>query len=192
MEGNSKKAAPLAWVAIMAITTVAAGLCCAFLLWLQGTDGGLSPSFWAGIGLVCSGAVWFAAGLWGLFAYRAYLLTLVAPSLVLGSLGLLITGGVPKVAWWISRDAFAEAGVTCPASGSASWIGVYRIRRVEGWTDTRGHDGCLFYTDGGFLDRVGFAYLPNGAPSSDRPPSSDRIEYTPFEGNWYRFVEPFD
>ncbi|MEV2223943.1 hypothetical protein AB0E01_29255 [Nocardia vinacea] len=186
MEGNSKKAAPKVWAAIMGVTTAAAGLCCAFLLWIQGADGGLPYLLLAGIGLVCVGAIWFAAGIWGLIAYRTYLLTLLAPVLVLGAFALLLTGVMPKLSWWISRDAFTEVGTACAATSSDRWIGVYHIRHIGKYDG-----GCLFYTDGGLLDSVGFAYMPDGVPAAAHPGYA-RIEYTPFEGAWYRFSEPFD
>jgi hypothetical protein len=41
--------------------------------------------------------------------------------------------------------------------------------------------------DGGFLDAVGFVYLPEGLPAD--PPTDTSITYAQLRGPWYTFVE---
>ena len=62
---------------------------------------------------------------------------------------------------------------------------VYRdkaIRKVVAISDS----GCLFYTDGGFLDEVGIVYLPGGPTDAFRA-QFESIELSHVSGDWYRF-----
>ena len=64
-----------------------------------------------------------------------------------------------------------------------SRIGSYRIRSCR----TIGSDTYFNARDGGFLDSVGFVYLPEGEP--DRSADDTSITYAQLRGPWYSFVE---
>lgn len=64
-----------------------------------------------------------------------------------------------------------------------SWIGTYRI----GSCRTIGSAMYFRERDGGFLDAVGFAYLPDGPP--DDPPTEHSIIYGQLRGPWYWYNE---
>lgn len=76
------------------------------------------------------------------------------------------------------RVAAGDHAELCPA-----WIGTYRIGNCR----TVGTDTYFTERDGGFLNGVGFAYLPEGPPSD--PPTVSSITYGQLRGSWYWYVE---
>ena len=61
--------------------------------------------------------------------------------------------------------------------------GTYRILSCR----TIGSDTYFRERDGGFLDAVGFVYLPEGVPADPRTDAS--LTYAQLRGPWYTFVE---
>jgi hypothetical protein len=69
----------------------------------------------------------------------------------------------------------AGAGAACPER-----ISTYRVSHCQ-----TGSSITRFYTEGGFLDSVGFAYAPDGVPA---PTGGDgSVSYEPMTGPWYTF-----
>ncbi|NGP09345.1 hypothetical protein G6038_28525 [Rhodococcus sp. 14C212] len=136
--------------------------------------------------LVVLGAVWVGLGLIGWFRYRALRASAVAPVLVVLTVVLVALSVPSRVAFAVSRNALAAEARRCPQSWTDQRIGVYRIwqiRPVEG--------GCLFFIEGGLIDSIGLAYLPDGAPHLGDPRRDGEIGYRPYSGPWYRFVQRF-
>ena len=76
------------------------------------------------------------------------------------------------------RIAAGEGAEPCP-----SWIGTYRV----GSCRTVGSAMYFRERDGGFLNAVGFAYLPDGPP--ENPPTAGSITYGQLRGPWYWYIE---
>ncbi|WP_194814360.1 hypothetical protein [Nocardia sp. XZ_19_385] len=182
--GNTRtRRSPKWWLVATNAVTVLVTLCYAVLLWNTGTEGEFFVGLFGLLALLGLGVVWIIITIIGLLAYRTFLASLITPLIVLTGMGLAWAEIPQKLAWWASRDALGRAASTCDEHGDSGRIGVYTITRVQ-----RTPDGCLFYTDGGFLNRVGFAHLPGGAPAT--PPAV--MQYTSLGGPWYRFMEPWD
>jgi hypothetical protein len=81
------------------------------------------------------------------------------------------------------EDVVAARGEVGPDAPCPSRIGTYRISACR----TIGSDTYFTERDGGFLDSVGFVYLPEGPPAD--PPTSTSITYSQLRGPWYWFVE---
>lgn len=76
------------------------------------------------------------------------------------------------------RAAGGDNADRCPAR-----IGSYRITNCR----TVGTGTYFTERDGGFLNGVGFAYLPGGPPSGS--PMGGSITYSQLRGSWYWYVE---
>ncbi len=88
----------------------------------------------------------------------------------------------------MSKNRLTAVARECPKTFDDRRIGgvyrVWQIRPVDG--------GCLFYIEGGLIDSIGLAHLPNGAPYLGEPPRHDGdIGYREYHGDWYRFVQRF-
>ena len=137
-------------------------------------------------GLIGLAAVaWLAAGILGLAARQFDVFLVLPPILLAGALVAAWLDLPLQIRFAATRPAFekavaarGEAGsVACPAR-----IGSYRVFRcVTDRTITR------FYTDGGFLNPVGFGYAPTGVPAPSGGDGS--VSYRPPSGSWYTFTE---
>ncbi len=126
----------------------------------------------------------------------------LVPAVIIG-LALLVGGfavpatGLPLPARFVLHRAdFDRAVAVAPdqPAGCPDWIGSYRISRcaVVG-------TGYLYYeADGGFLNGVGFGYLPDGPAAAQRPAMNDPtadglppLTYRPLTGPWYTFSDPW-
>lgn len=108
--------------------------------------------------------------------------------LVVGGAGFAARIELPLLARFaLSRPAFdqviADRGEAGPGASCPRRIGSYRILSCR----TLGSDTYFRARDGGFLDSVGFVYLPEGVPVD--PPSGTSITYAQLRGPWYSFVE---
>lgn len=108
--------------------------------------------------------------------------------LVIGGAGVAARIELPLLARFAaSRPAFdqviADRGEAGPGAPCPSRIGTYRILSCR----TIGSDTYFRARDGGFLDSVGFVYLPEGVPVD--PPTDTSITYGQLRGPWYTFVE---
>ncbi|WP_327151412.1 hypothetical protein [Nocardia sp. NBC_01329] len=166
------------------ITTVAVAalveFCCAALVWFVASDG------WAGYPLILtsvllvSAVLWAICALFGLVRYRAHLLSAVAPLLVAVTVAVVYSGAAERSGWQLSKGSLEAAAVECAERSGPDRIGLYTVELIE--SDGR---ECRFYTDGGLIDRVGFAYLPDGPPPEHQ---SSGTTYRQYDGSWYRLV----
>lgn len=110
----------------------------------------------------------------------------VAPAIVLATVGLAFSGAPRLARFALSEPALAEfaAELLEPASGASPgerrgvWLGAIRVRRAFV------RDGCahLVTASVGVLadSPAGLAYCPNGPPVA-------RFPYEPVSGQWYRW-----
>lgn len=106
----------------------------------------------------------------------------------IGGAGIAARIELPLLARFaLARSAFdqviADRGEAGPDAPCPLWIGSYRIRSCR----TIGSDTYFHARNGGFLDSVGFVYLPEGEPVD--PPSDTSITYVQLRGPWYSYVE---
>lgn len=83
------------------------------------------------------------------------------------------------------EDVIAARGEAGPGAPCPAWIGSYRISECS--TTTRTSITRFYDRDGGFIDRVGFAYVPDGVLAA--LPKERPVSYQPLGGPWYTFVE---
>lgn len=167
----------------MGLLTALLVLCCLVLFWQLAAEGALPIKviLWLAIGVL--GVVALLFGLLGVFRYRAFFYSVVAP-LVIVVFGALVWYDVPEsTGWKLSRDILQDQAVDCVNPGHRTRLGVYTITFI-----TRRDGGCLFYTQGEESNSKGFAYFPDAEPPYIGTPAAG-IGYEPFHGNWYRFSE---
>ena len=153
-------------------------------------DGSLVAGLVAVVLVGLTGLAWFILAITEL-AWRRIPLAVtltVVPLLVIGGAGFAARIELPLLARFaVSRSAFdqviADRGEVGPGAPCPSRIGSYRIRSCR----TIGSDTYFTERDGGFLNSVGFVYLPEGAPTG--PPTTTSITYAQLRGPWYTFVE---
>ncbi|MGW1737175.1 hypothetical protein ACWCPQ_00035 [Nocardia sp. NPDC001965] len=168
------------WLVGTVVLAVLVEFCCAVMIWFVASDG------WAGYPLIASGVLlvlgvlWSIWALFGLIRYRAHPLSAVAPLLAAVAVGLVYSGAAERSGWQLSKGALAAAAVDCADSSEPARIGLYLVERVH-----RYGAECRFYTDGGLIDQVGFAYLPEGPPPERR---ASETTYRRYDGSWYRFT----
>ncbi|GAA3158806.1 hypothetical protein GCM10020255_040840 [Rhodococcus baikonurensis] len=90
------------------------------------------------------------------------------------------------VAFALSKDSLEAVAADCQKSLENQTIGVYRVLQV--WPVG---NGCRFHIEGGLIDSIGLAYLPDGAPYLGKPRHDGDIGYQEFDGDWYSFVQRF-
>lgn len=153
-------------------------------------DGGLVAALVAVVLVGLTGLAWFVLAITELAGRRIPLAVTMAvvPLLVIGGAGVAARIELPLLARFaLARPAFdqviADRGEAGPGAPCPSRIGSYRIRTCR----TIGSDTYLTERDGGFLNSVGFVYLPEGVPTD--PPTSTSITYAQLRGPWYTFVE---
>ncbi|MFI9508452.1 hypothetical protein [Nocardia sp. NPDC052566] len=169
------------WMRLIALVVLVVGL---VLLWQVGAEGSFPTVvlLWVGLAVVVLVAVLF--GLFGILRYRAYVSALVVPLLV-GILAALVWFDIPRtVGWQLSRGILEDQAVACDNPGRHTRLGVYTITFID-----RRDGGCLFYTQAGEDDSVGFGYFPDAPPPRLGPAPSQGIGYEPFHGRWYRFTD---
>jgi hypothetical protein len=136
-------------------------------------------AFWA---FAVIGIAWLVFAVVGWLRYRTVRRSLIAPVLVVTT-AVLVVFSVPfQVGFALSKNRLTELAATCQPSGADNRAGVYAIRQVVAISDS----GCLFYTDGGFLDEVGVVYVPGGDTDAIRA-QFESIELSHVSGDWYRF-----
>lgn len=175
------------WWTIATIATAAlAAVFCAILLAVHAEWLDLLGWLAAYVGLLLAGGLWLAFAIVGAVRYRSWRLTLIAPIIVVVTTVLAFFEVPGRAVFAVSRGALTDAAQEC-AEGGKSWHGAVRVDRTR-----RLDDGtCLFYTPGGFIDSVGWAYVPDavGVPVSD--PNDGGISYAHVTGDWYRFTWHF-
>lgn len=122
-------------------------------------------------------------------AVRRFAPVLVVPPVLLGLVvGLGLTDLPLQARFAAARPAFeeavaarGEAGLDAPCPER---VGTYRIARcISVGSITH------FYTDGGFLDAVGFAYAPDGVPADSYREGA--MSYDLLRTPWYTFSQAF-
>lgn len=136
--------------------------------------------------LLILGAVWLVLGLIGWFKFRALRATTIAPTLVFATAVLVMLSVPSTVAFAVSKNSMAAASAECAKSSDDRRIGMYQVWQVQPVDG-----GCLFYIEGGLIDSIGLAYLPDGAPYLGKPRHDGDIGYEQYSGDWYRFVQRF-
>lgn len=136
-------------------------------------------AFWA---FVVIGIAWLIIAVVGWLRYRTVRRSLIAPVLVVMT-AVLVVFSVPfHVGFAVSKNRLTDLAATCQPAVADNRAGVYAIRQVVAISDS----GCLFYTDGGFMDEVGVVYLPGGPTDAFRA-QFESIELSHVSGDWYRF-----
>lgn len=175
------------WTALSVVTAFLVGLTCCVIVLTFVPPVVIFPWFaLASTILLILGAVWLVLGLVGWFSFRALRTTTIAPALVLTTAVLVMLSVPSTVAFAVSKGSLAAASGQCEQSFDDRWMGMYRVWRVQPVDG-----GCLFYIEGGLIDSIGLAYLPDGAPYLGVPRHDGDIGYTQYSGDWYRFVERF-
>ncbi|MGW5381711.1 hypothetical protein [Nocardia sp. NPDC003963] len=175
------------WTVTTVVLAVAVEICCAAMVWFVASDGDFGYLALTICALLALAVLWSIFALFGAIRYRAYLLSAVAPALVLVAFTAVYSDTAERVGWLVSKGSLEAAARECAPSSEPHRIGVYtieRIRPAEGGADRAGTE-CRFHTGGGFMNEVGFAYLPDGPPPDH---SSSETTYRPYDGSWYRFV----
>ncbi|GAB2655526.1 hypothetical protein GCM10027088_37090 [Nocardia goodfellowii] len=182
--GGERIRTPRWFVGTMGLLTLVVAALCLALCWVLAAQGTFVAKALLWAALVGFGLVSAALGLIGLIRYHAIQLCLAAP-LFIGALAALVWYEIPERAGWeITRGILEDQAVDCVNPGERTRLGVYLVRFVE-----RRDGGCLFYIDGGDLDRSGFAYFPDNPPPVLGRPPGPGIGYEDFDGDWYRFTE---
>ncbi len=101
--------------------------------------------------LIIVGVVWLAAVVFGSIRYGWRGVTLVAPVIVLVTVGLAAAELPGRFGWWVSKDDLQRAAVACadPADAAdvrSQRIGVYRVHSVQ----RVGDRGCRFTVEAGW------------------------------------------
>lgn len=175
------------WTVTTVALAVVVAVCCAAVVWFVASDGGVVDLLLLTGVLLGLAVLWAICALFGAIRYRAYLLSALAPVMVAVTVVVVYSGAAEQVGWQVSKGSLAAVAAECARRSEPHRIGVYTIERVsrEGAGPGRAGTECRFYTNGGFLDSVGFAYLPEGPPP-DHPASE--TTYRQYDGSWYRFV----
>jgi len=169
------------------VTVVLVGIVCCVIVWTFVPPVVVFPWFALASALLLGlGVVWSVLGLIGWFGFRSLRITTIAPAVVLVTAALVMLSVPSTVAFAVSKPSLVAASAQCVQSWNDHWIGVYRVWRVQPVDG-----GCLFYIEGGLIDSIGLAYLPDGAPHLGKPRRDGDIGYEHYNGDWYRFVQRF-
>ncbi|MEV0298445.1 hypothetical protein [Nocardia sp. NPDC050710] len=177
--GGTVRRVSRGWIAWAAVTAGLVALDCAALVWQQASDGDGIATLALLAGAAGCGVMWFVVMLVGAIKYRAFVLSAIAPVLVVGTVLMLWSGVAERAGWRISKGGLEREAVACVESGGPHRVGIYTVSRVR-----RADGGCLFETSEDLLSQVGFAYLPNGAPAAQHEYD---YNYRPYDGPWYRY-----
>ena len=174
--------------------TVVVGSCLAAgtILWAGSyPSGALMPELAAVLLAGITSVLWLVFLVAGLRARRFRLLGMITAVGVVVLVGSAFAARIelPLLARFaIVRPAFDRIVAERAAVGTGqkpcpAWIGTYRISAC--WT--YGTGTYFSERDGGFLNGVGFAYLPDGPP--DGSPVGGSITYSQLRGSWYWYIQ---
>ncbi|MEV6769443.1 hypothetical protein AB0N05_12540 [Nocardia sp. NPDC051030] len=177
---SSPTRGPIAGSRILTAIAVLTTLPCGVLLWYSMSAGDFELFFLAGLGLAICGIAWLITTIvLGARGGNPRLpLVFLTPLIVLITLGLYLTDVPAAVGWKLSKSSLDSAAATCTRTGR---IGVYTITSTS-----RRNNACFLYTDGGWINSIGFAHYP-----TDPPPPSPYYHYEHLDGPWYQFTERF-
>lgn len=174
------------WTVLVGITALLVACACGVALWSAVPLASYVYFALAMAALAALGAVWLILSLIGWFKFRAVRWSFIAPALVLVTCALVALSVPSRVAFMASKDSLAAEAQECLTSSTDRRIGAYQVRRVEAVDD-----GCLFFIEGGLINSIGLAYLPDGAPYLGDPRHDGDIGYQELHGDWYTFVQAF-
>jgi hypothetical protein len=181
---RTRSGAPRWFVIWMGFITCVIAVLCAALCWELAALGDVFTKVLLWVGLSVVSVVALVFGMIGLIRYHTIQNSLAAP-LMVTALAALVWFEMPQDAGWqVSRGILEDQSINCVNPGHHTLLGVYSITFI-----TPRDGGCLFYAEGTSENSEGFAYFPADPPPSIGPPSGRGIEYQPFHGRWYRFVD---
>lgn len=171
------------WTGASAITSVLVALGCGLVLWAftPPSPNGLFLTLAVCL-LTVSGVMWLILALTG----QSSRWSVVAPVLVLLTVGAVALSLPRTVAFAVSEHALTETVSQCRSASGGQRIGVYTVVAIRPLGT-----GCLVFVDSGLGDSIGFGYLPDGPPAPGRPQYDEAIEFYDFNGDWYRFEQDF-
>ncbi|WP_327140023.1 hypothetical protein [Nocardia sp. NBC_01327] len=173
----------LGWVFAMVATLLLIAVCCLGLLWAFATrSDALTALLYAGGGLLVLGVIWLMLALIGGIAYRTYLLSVLAPALIVLTAVLLVLQIPQDLGWRMSRPALEKAAAACADTRSDTRIGLYTFDYIR-----KTPEGCTFSLAGSGLGPDGFAYIPSGAAPELPATALVGDRYTPLGGPWFTF-----
>lgn len=178
---------PAWWYWLVLAVTAAAAVACLVILWACIPPTVMYAPFVLTLsGLALLGLAWLVLAIVGWVKFRAWKLSTIAAVVVVLT-GLLVMASVPsRAAFAVSQEMLGDLATECTRSLEHRRVGAYALRYVEPIDG-----GCLIHVEGGFLDSVGFAHLPDRKPDTGDLRRDDGIEYTELRGDWYTFVEHF-
>ena len=157
---------------------------------------GSYPSGGLVAGLVAAGLLLITGVVWLVFLVRELIKRRFAPVALTTAVVLVLVAGAAFASrielplltrFAVVRPAFdrvvAERATGDNADHCPAWIGSYRITNCR----TVGTGAYFTERDGGFLNSVGFAYLPDGPPSGS--PMGGSITYSQLRGPWYCYIQ---
>ena len=175
------------WTALTGVTAVLVTLTCGVILWSFIPPVVYFPIFaLASAMLLGLGGIWLILGLIGWVKHRSWRPSALAPAAVLLTVASVMLSVPSQVAFTMSKKSLADAARECSESFADRRIGAYQVRRIQPVDN-----GCLFFIEGGLIDSIGLAYLPDGAPYLGEPRHDGDIGYEEYAGDWYRFVQRF-
>ncbi len=162
------------------------------ILWAGGyPSGGLVAGLVAAGLLLITGVVWLVFVVRELIKRRfavvalttAVVLALIAVAAFASRIELPLLARFAIVRPAFDRVVAERAAAGGDAGPCPAWIGTYRINGC--WTS--GTSTYFSERDGGFLNSVGFAYLPDGPPFGS--PMGGSIAYSQLRGPWYWYIQ---
>ncbi|MFZ2529216.1 MAG: hypothetical protein WAX14_16425 [Rhodococcus sp. (in: high G+C Gram-positive bacteria)] len=140
----------------------------------------------AGVALIVVGIAWVVLAGIQTFRYHWDRRILVAP-LVVTVTALVLTSGIPRtVGWAMTAGSLRAHAERCTDSDQPRQIGVYSVAQTRALPA-----GCVFLLDGGFLNTIGVAHLPDGPTSLGEDDVRGATAWTAIDNGWYRFILPF-
>lgn len=155
------------------------------LLW-AGTEPVLdvAPALVALALLLALAVVWAVRLVLALTARRRGLGRFALAPVLCGAVAVLLLLGTPlDVRWSLDRTAFATAAAT-GGGATGQHLGTHDVGRVR---DLPGRAVAFDLSDAGFLDDVGYAYLPDG-PSGEVAAAFESVRFTHLDGSWWTYA----
>ena len=168
------------------VPTLTALLCTATLLVFVSPFPLLPVVLLVGWAIALVGLVWIVFAAVQLLRYRWDRRSLLAPAIVVLTAGLLVFHVPFRLGWLAMEGTMTSRAQECSTTHERHWIGLYSVESVSG-----SPAGCHFQLTGGFLNTVGIAYLPGGAPRIGYTDQEGVRGYEPIDGDWYRYRVAF-
>nr|WP_296769621.1 hypothetical protein [Rhodococcus sp. (in: high G+C Gram-positive bacteria)] len=175
------------WKWSTGITAALVATACGVILWSFSPPVVFFPIYaLAQAVLLFLGAVWLVFAMIGWFRYRGLRWTAIAPALVILTAALVLFSVPSRTAFLVSKSSLETVAADCADSQQDRRIGAYSVLQIR-----RMDKGCLFFIQGGLIDSIGLAYLPDSDPRIGKPRHDGDFGFEEFSGDWYRFVQRF-